>query len=104
MEVAPREYQHVFASEADTTFVIPSPDDDALQPTVLRQLQGYTSRMSTSSIDGSERSMTTARMLLSPILAASGAMPKSQSPENIHSVTSYVRRQKRKLADRGNFV
>ncbi|KAF8551674.1 hypothetical protein OG21DRAFT_1605154 [Imleria badia] len=99
MEVASHEPQNVSDGEADTTFLMPSPDDDVLQPTVLRQLQEYTSRMDASSLDGSERSMGSARILLSPILPPSGAKPRSHSPEKIHLVTSYVRNQKRKLAD-----
>ncbi|KAH0832070.1 hypothetical protein J3R83DRAFT_12978 [Lanmaoa asiatica] len=98
-EAAPHGRQEMSSGQDDTTFLIPSSDGDALQPTVLRQLQEYSSRMEASSLDGSERSTSNPRILLSSILPPSGAMPNSRSPEKIHSITSYVPNQKRKLAD-----
>lgn len=104
MEFAPHEHQQMYAGEDDTAFLVSSFDDDALQPTVLRQLREYSSRMDTSFLDGSERSMSSSQICLSQIFPHSDAMPRSHSPENFHSVTSYVPNQKRKLVDSGNFA
>ena len=102
MKVAPHEHQQMYAGQDDTSFLISSFDNDALPPTVLRQLQQYTSRIDTSSLDDPEQSMGSPQMLSSPLIPPSGAMPKSHSPERFHSVTSYVPNQKRKLVDSGN--
>lgn len=94
MEVAPHG-QQTFTGQEDTTFLIPS-SSDALQPTVLRQLQEYSSRIDASSPDVSERSASCPKIPFPP----GGAMP----PEKNHSVTLYVSHQKWKRADDGNYV
>ncbi|KAF8133804.1 hypothetical protein EV363DRAFT_1567111, partial [Boletus edulis] len=104
MEVAPPERQRMFAGQHDTTFLISSPDNDPSQPTVLRQLQDYTSRMDASSLDGSERSMNSPRIPFLPIFHPDGGMPSSHSPERNHSMTSHAPNQKRKLVDNTNDV
>jgi hypothetical protein len=100
MGIAPHEHQQMYAAQDDTAFLVSSFDDDALQPTVLRQLREYTSRMDASSLDGSERSMSSRQIQIFP---PSGAMPSSHSSEKGHPATPCVPNQKRKLVDSGDF-
>lgn len=103
MKVVPHGHQQMFKGQEDTTFLMPSPDD-ALPPTVLRQLQEYSSRMDASSLDGSARSTSNPQIHFPSILSPSDAMPSSHSSQKFHSVTTYVSKQKRKLADSGKDV
>lgn len=101
MQIAPQEYLHTSMGEDDSTFLIPSSNNDARQPTILRQ-QEYNSRIDESFLDDSEPSISDPRITLSSPPPRS-AMPRSHSPEEIHPVSSYVPNRKRKLADNGNF-
>lgn len=101
MEIALPKRLSMSAGQEDSSFLLPSPDEDVLQPTVLRQLQEYTSRSDASSPDGSKRSMRSGPRML--FFSPGDALPRSHSPEKVHSATSYAPNQKRKLAESGNY-
>ncbi|KAG9315759.1 hypothetical protein JVU11DRAFT_3408 [Chiua virens] len=95
IEVAPHEYQQALASPEDITSLLPSPDDGAFQPTVLRQLQEYSSQVGAFSVTGLEHSTTNPRMFSSPTFLLHGVVSSLHSPEIMEPVT-LLASQKRK--------
>ncbi|KAF9221620.1 hypothetical protein BS17DRAFT_785072 [Gyrodon lividus] len=89
-----------FPGPEDTAFLMASSDDDAFQPTVLRQLHEYSSRVDTSSLEELDRSISDPRELLPPICPLPHRLPTPHTPEQSSPIASQVQQMKRKHAYR----
>ncbi|KAF9241176.1 hypothetical protein BU15DRAFT_73648 [Melanogaster broomeanus] len=94
-ETIPQARERTFPGPEDTTFLLADEDDEVFQSTVLRQLQDYSSRLDTSSLDELDRSISDPHVLLPSICSPPRGLPTSRSPER-SSVTSQVQERKRK--------